>query len=189
MAAAGAANILSYAQLFICLSRSDALPNMGNCKPFHDDSIRGGRCQRKPWPQRSAWAARMAEWFNCITTFQKDIISPQAGIFYTLHPGFPLPRDLNVETLSEARAFSKAHKPRQVLVNFDAAGGNACMLLEDKSQTKASYRANKHRLVEWRRENSASSVKNIAYNRGEMDTPHFKICPHGGVELKGESRS
>jgi hypothetical protein len=110
MVVPGTANIRSYVQLFICLSRSRVLPNTGNYKPFHNDSIHGKRCQRKLGPQRSAWGVGIAEWFDYTTTFQKDIIPPQAGISYTLHSRLSLLQDLNVETLLEARTFSKAHK-------------------------------------------------------------------------------
>ncbi|GFF55723.1 hypothetical protein IFM46972_10337 [Aspergillus udagawae] len=118
MVVTGAANNLSYVQLFICLSKSRVLPNTGNYMPFHNDFIH--------------------EWFNCITNFQKDIIPPRAGISYTLHSRFSLLQDLNVETLSEARAFIKAHKPRLIVLNFDSAGGNARMMLEDNTQSAMS---------------------------------------------------
>jgi hypothetical protein len=114
------------------------LPNTGNYKPFHNDSIHGKRCQRKLGPQRSAWGVGIAEWFDYTTTFQKDIIPPQAGISYTLHSKFSLLQDLNVETLLEARTFSKAHKPRLIVLDFDAAGGNARMMLEDNTQSAMS---------------------------------------------------
>jgi acyl transferase domain-containing protein len=71
------------------------------------------------------------------------------------------------------------------LNNFDAAGGNACMLLEDfvpsatvtqrkadprlshvitmSARTKAAYAQNKRNLIEWLRANPAARIEDVAY--------------------------
>lgn len=131
-------------------------------------------------------AAGMAELLKCIMMFQKDIIPPQAGMPHLLNPRFPPLSEFNIEIPSEPRAFNKeSHQPRRILLNnFDAAGGNACMLLEDftpagneqgavdprsshvivtSARTRASYHANKGKLVEWLRANPAARIEDVAY--------------------------
>lgn len=131
-------------------------------------------------------AAGMAELIKCIMMFQKDIIPPQAGMPHALNPRFPPLSELNIEIPSEPRAFNKErHKPRRILLNnFDAAGGNACMVLEEfipagnkqgaadlrsshvivtSARTRASYHSNKSKLVEWLRANPATRIEDVAY--------------------------
>ena len=131
-------------------------------------------------------AAGMAGLLKCIMMFQKDIIPPQADMPHALAPRFPPLSELNIEIPSEPRAFGKeSHRPRRVLLNnFDAAGGNACMLLEDftsagneqgaadprsshvivtSARTRASFHANKGKLVEWLRANPAARIEDVAY--------------------------
>ena len=129
-------------------------------------------------------AAGIGELLKCIMMFQKDIIPPQTGMPHTLNPKFPSLSQLNIEIPSEPRAFKKkSNKPRRILVNnFDAAGGNACMVLEDhtpgfkgaadprsshvvttSARTRASYHANKIKLVDWLRANPAARIEDIAY--------------------------
>jgi 3-oxoacyl-(acyl-carrier-protein) synthase/malonyl CoA-acyl carrier protein transacylase len=133
-------------------------------------------------------AAGMAELLKCIMMFQKDIIPPQAHMPHALNPKFPPLSELNIEIPSEPRAFNKhkqSNKPRRILLNnFDAAGGNASMLLEDytpvsdkqgakdprsmhviatSARTKASFEANKRKLVEWLRANPAARTQDVAY--------------------------
>ena len=131
-------------------------------------------------------AAGMAELLKCIMMFQKDIIPPQAGMPHTLNPRFPSLSELNIEITSKPRAFHKKYpEPRRILLNnFDAAGGNACMLLEDftpateqkdvadprsshvivtSSRTRFSYQANKVKFIEWLRLNSSVRIEDVAY--------------------------
>lgn len=130
-------------------------------------------------------AAGMAELLKCIMMFQKDIIPPQASMPHALNPRFPPLSELNIEIPSEPKAFNrKSQQPRRILLNnFDAAGGNACMLLEDftagneqhaadprsnhvvvsSARTKASYHANKVKLVEWLQANPGARIENVAY--------------------------
>lgn len=137
-------------------------------------------------------AAGMAELLKCVMMFQKDIIPPQAGMPHALNPRFPSLSDLHIEIPSEPRAFrKKPGEPRRILLNnFDAAGGNACMVLEDytppsqpghehllaaandvrsghtivtSARTKAAHRANKRKLVEWLRANPTARIEDVAY--------------------------
>lgn len=131
-------------------------------------------------------AAGMASLLKCIKMFQTDTIPPQAGMPHALNPRFPPLSELNVEIPSEPKAFEKLSGPRRILLNnFDAAGGNACLLLEDYSddtagtnkgadprsshvvatsaRTQAAHRANRRRLLEWLRANPTVSIQDVAY--------------------------
>ena len=131
-------------------------------------------------------AAGMAELLKCIMMFKKDIMPPQAGMPHALNPKFPPLSELNIDIPSEPKVFNKEPgKPRRILLNnFDAAGGNACMLLEDfvpvgdkhraadprashvvtsSARTKASHHANKDKFVQWLRTNPAARIEDIAY--------------------------
>ena len=130
-------------------------------------------------------AAGMSELLKCIMMFQKDTIPPQAGMPHALNPKFPPLADLNIEIPSEPKPFTKeSTNPRRILLNnFDAAGGNACMVLEDymvnherdaadprpshvvttSARTRASYDANKQQLIEWLRANPSARIEDVAY--------------------------
>ena len=131
-------------------------------------------------------AAGMAELLKCIMMFQKNIIPPQAGMPHALNPRFPPLSELNIEIPSEPKVFNKdSHQPRRILLNnFDAAGGNACMILEDftlanneqsvadprsghviatSARTRAAYHANKDNLVKWLRANPTAKIEDVAY--------------------------
>lgn len=152
-------------------------------------------------------AAGMAELLKCIMMFQKDIIPPQAGMPHALNPRFPPLSELNIEIPSEPRAFNKEpHQPRRILLNnFDAAGGNACMLLEDftpanneqgaadprsshvivtSARTRASYYANKGKLVEWLRANPAARIEDVAYTTTarRMHHPFRFACTASSIQ-------
>jgi len=131
-------------------------------------------------------AAGMAALLKSIMMFKNNLIPPQAGMPHALNPRFPPLSELNIEILSEPKQYEKqTGKPRIILLNnFDAAGGNACMLLEDftsanvqhettdprsshvvatSARTKAAYHENKRRLAEWLRANPTTNVKDLAY--------------------------
>lgn len=152
-------------------------------------------------------AAGMAELLKCIMMFQKDIIPPQAGMPHTLNPRFPSLSEFNIEIPSEPRAFKKeSHQPRRILLNnFDAAGGNACMILEEftpagnehgaadprsshvvvsSARTRASYHANKGKLVEWLRANPAARIEDIAYTTTarKMHHPFRFACTVSSIQ-------
>lgn len=133
-------------------------------------------------------AAGMAELLKCIVMFQKDIIPPQAGMPHAINPRFPPLKDINIEIPSEPKAFKRSsesqHKVRRILLNnFDAAGGNACLVLEDynagakdavdprsthvvttSARTQAAHHANKGKLVKWLRENRHVRLQDLAYS-------------------------
>jgi iterative type I PKS product template protein len=132
-------------------------------------------------------AAGMAELLKCIKMFQTNTIPPQAGMPHALNPKFPPLADINIVIPSEPRPFERSSgSPRRILLNnFDAAGGNACMLLEDfvpsatvtqrkadprlshvitmSARTKAAYAQNKRNLIEWLRANPAARIEDVAY--------------------------
>ncbi|KAF2258098.1 ketoacyl-synt-domain-containing protein [Lojkania enalia] len=132
-------------------------------------------------------AAGLAELLKCVMIFQKKTIPPQVGMPHALNPKFPSLSTLNMEIPSEPRTFDRTSdgRPRRILLsNFDAAGGNACLLLEDyhavdnnkygadprsyhvivtSARTQASHQVNKRRLIEWLRGNSAVRVQDVAY--------------------------
>ena len=131
-------------------------------------------------------AAGMAELTKSIMMFKHDTIPPQAGMLHALNPKFPPLKDLNIDIPSEPRKFLKHDdKPRRILLNnFDAAGGNSCMLLEDhyannvkdsavdprtahvvtiSARTKAAFEANKIRIAEFLRSNPTTKLQDVAY--------------------------
>lgn len=139
----------------------------------------------------SEGAAGMASLLKCIMMFKTDTIPPQAGMPHALNPNFPPLSELNVEIPAEAKEFKKTRsgEPRRILLNnFDAAGGNACLLLEDwdgshlpmpqledttdtrsshvvtvSSRTQAAHKANKQNLLTWLRDNATARLADIAY--------------------------
>lgn len=133
-------------------------------------------------------AAGMAELLKSIKMFQENTIPPQAHMPHALNPNFPPLRELNLEIPSASRVFSRASPdvPRRILLNnFDAAGGNSCMLMEDyvaphdsnrstfdprsahvvtvSARTKAALEGNKRHLVEWLKPNPDPGLHNTAY--------------------------
>jgi iterative type I PKS product template protein len=127
-------------------------------------------------------AAGMAELLKCIKMFQTNTIPPQAGMPHDLNPKFPPLADINITIPSEPAPFDKSGTRRVLLNNFDAAGGNACLLLEDfapaaarlddprpshvittSARTKAAYAQNKSNLIAWLRANPQARIQDIAY--------------------------
>ncbi|KAJ4382620.1 hypothetical protein N0V86_001842 [Didymella sp. IMI 355093] len=132
-------------------------------------------------------AAGMAELLKCIKMLQTTTIPPQAGMPHELNPKFPSLADMNIDIPSKARPFdTAAGLPRRILINnFDAAGGNACLLLEEpahvtasdhrpvdprscyvvtvSARTKVAFIKNKERMVDWIRANPTAKVEDLAY--------------------------
>ncbi|KAI0158059.1 beta-ketoacyl synthase domain-containing protein [Xylariaceae sp. FL1272] len=150
-------------------------------------------------------AAGMVSLLKCIKMFQTDTIPPQAGMPHPLNPRFPPLSEINVEVPAEPKPFKKAlgaaDQPRRILLNnFDAAGGNACMLLEDytppnddgvelpvdprsshvftvTARTQPSHDANKLRLIQWLRENPEVRIQDLAYTTTARRMHHpFKFA-------------
>ncbi|KAK4446924.1 Non-reducing polyketide synthase rads2 [Podospora aff. communis PSN243] len=130
-------------------------------------------------------AAGMASLLKCLRMFGTDTVPPQAGMPHALNPRFPPLSELNIEIPSESKPFPKTQssQPKRILLNnFDAAGGNACMLLEEYShslpsetdprsshvvvtsaRTLAAHHANKRKLLEWLRSNPTVRIEDVAY--------------------------
>ncbi|KAH8706037.1 non-reducing polyketide synthase [Talaromyces proteolyticus] len=140
----------------------------------------------------SEGAAGMASLLKCIMMFKTDTIPPQAGMPHALNPNFPPLSELNIEIPAEPKEFKKkpgSGEPRRILLNnFDAAGGNACLLLEEwedgrtavmeeqhvadprssyvvavSSRTHAAHKANRRNFLEWLRANTTLRLADIAY--------------------------
>lgn len=103
-------------------------------------------------------------------------------------PKFPPLKDINIDIPSEPKPYPKHEngKPRRILLNnFDAAGGNSCMLIEEyrpksekqepaddvrsahvvatSAKTKNSFEANKNKLIKWLEANPNAKLQDIAY--------------------------
>ncbi|KAI9711403.1 MAG: polyketide synthase pks13 [Chrysothrix sp. TS-e1954] len=81
----------------------------------------------------SEGAAGVASLLKCILSLQKEVLPPVANMPHKLNPNFP---DLNASSIdipasSVQFRSSKDRKRRMVLNNFDASGGNTCLLVED----------------------------------------------------------
>nr|ACD39753.1 non-reducing polyketide synthase [Hypomyces subiculosus] len=129
-------------------------------------------------------SAGMASLLKCIQMFQKDIMPPQARMPHTLNPKYPSLSELNIHIPSEPKEFKAiGERPRRILLNnFDAAGGNASLILEDfpstvkenadprpshvivsSAKTQSSYHANKRNLLKWLRKNKDAKLEDVAY--------------------------
>lgn len=131
----------------------------------------------------------MSSILKSILMLQKNIIPPQAGIPHNMNPNVSkfLQKDSNIIIPTKAIEFERmAEKPKRILVNnFDAAGGNACVILEEYKQdpikkcgndsrlthvittsarTQSSYLANIRRLAGWLRRNPNTRIQDIAYS-------------------------
>lgn len=134
-------------------------------------------------------ATGMSSLLKCLTMFQRDLIPPQAGMPHALNARFPPLEELKIDIPSEARSFPPSsdplRQPRRILLNnFDAAGGNASMLLEEfpqqngpraaadarpihvfatSARTQNSLQANKRKILTWLQANPQSLIQDIAY--------------------------
>lgn len=135
-------------------------------------------------------AAGMSSLLKCIMMFQKSVIPPQAGLPHALNPRYPDLSKVNIEIPTVPMEFKRTgQKPRRILLNnFDAAGGNASILLEDyvappdtmeekllpvdprtshviaiSAKTKASFEMNSRNLIQWLEENETTKLQDLAY--------------------------
>lgn len=78
-------------------------------------------------------AAGIASLLKCVLMLREEFIPPVANMPHALNPRFPDLKALGVEIPSQRVAFPYRPDQRRRIVinNFDAAGGNACLLLED----------------------------------------------------------
>lgn len=133
--------------------------------------------------------------------FEKNVIPPQAGMPHRINPKLDrLLQDSTITIPAEACHFNpKAeNEPRHILINnFDAAGGNSCLLLEDPrgpwhladneteqvcqwsshvivttAKTPSALHNCKHNLVKWLRENPDARVQDVAYTTNARRKHH-----------------
>lgn len=132
----------------------------------------------------------MSSLLKCILMLQKNMIPPQAGLPNTLNPKFAPLSESRITIHEEATSFEPGDEPRRLLLNnFDAAGGNACVLIEEytrparasadadadkhlpwsnhvvvaSGKTEASLSGNKHKLLDWLRANADARIQDVAY--------------------------
>ncbi|KIA76012.1 polyketide synthase [Aspergillus ustus] len=132
-------------------------------------------------------AAGAVSVIKSVMALQRRIIPPQPGVPFKVNHNYPDLKNLNVRI---ADAQIEFHKPtggngkRKVMVNnFDAAGGNSCLILEEapehakKSQdprahhtvvlsarTSASLKNNKERLLEYLIAHPGTELADLAYS-------------------------
>ncbi|KAK8099816.1 conidial yellow pigment biosynthesis polyketide synthase [Apiospora kogelbergensis] len=180
--------------------RRDARDGDSSGGPVRDD----GRCQR-PGSQASEASSGIASVIKAILMFQKHTMPPQVGMPHALNKSFPLLEAKKIRILSKAVPFNAVKgKPRRVLINnFDAAGGNTALVLEDfekrgvkgtndnkqadarsshvvvlSAHTAVSHQANKSRLAKWLSENPAAPLADIAYTTTarRVHQPSFRFA-------------
>ncbi|KAI8163499.1 Non-reducing polyketide synthase hmp3 [Colletotrichum sp. SAR 10_70] len=132
----------------------------------------------------------VASVIKAILMFQKQILPPQAGMPHALNKQFPSLEENKIRILSRAAPFRpESGKRRRVLINnFDAAGGNTALVVEDfqgpdtkivtpgpendprsahvvvlSAHTAASHQANKSRLAKWLAANPSVRLEDVAY--------------------------
>ncbi|TID00251.1 Non-reducing polyketide synthase cla3 [Colletotrichum higginsianum] len=90
----------------------------------------------------------VASVIKAILMFQKQVLPPQVGMPHALNKQFPPLHDKKIRILSKAAPFRSASgKPRRVLINnFDAAGGNTALVLEDFQLENKNKNKNKNNL-------------------------------------------
>ncbi|KAJ5287210.1 ketoacyl-synt-domain-containing protein [Penicillium angulare] len=79
-------------------------------------------------------ASGVASIMKSVLMFKKSIIPPHIGIKGTINPSIPTQKldSLNIQIPRTKVPFCNGEKPRRILVNnFNAAGGNTSLLLED----------------------------------------------------------
>ncbi|KAK0728742.1 hypothetical protein B0T26DRAFT_768494 [Lasiosphaeria miniovina] len=135
-------------------------------------------------------AAGMSSVLKSILMLQKGVLPPQAGMPHSMNPNVLkfLQDGSSIVIPTEAAEFKGvAGKLKRILVNnFDAAGGNACVILEEYKQdptkppkgadprsshviatsarTPASHLANMRRLAAWLRANPSARIQDMAYS-------------------------
>ncbi|TLD34119.1 hypothetical protein PspLS_00335 [Pyricularia sp. CBS 133598] len=144
-------------------------------------------------------ASGIASLIKGVFMFRHQLMPPQAGMPHTLNPRLlPLLEKAGIAIPSTLDSFISAPgKPRRILINnVDAAGGNACFLLEDpagilshttadsqdaavdnhvvtvSARTLASFRENKRRLADWLRTNPDVGIADLAYTTTARRTHH-----------------
>ena len=78
-------------------------------------------------------AAGIASLLKCVLCLQKELLPPVANMPQKFNSGFPNLIAANIEIPAQNIEFrgSKDKKRRMIVNNFDASGGNTCLLVED----------------------------------------------------------
>jgi iterative type I PKS product template protein len=142
-------------------------------------------------------AAGMASVLKSIMMLQKGILPPQAGMPHGMNPNVlkHLTGDSGIVIPTKAGQFTGvADKPKRILVNnFDAAGGNACVILEEykphstiqraddprsthvistSAKTPASLLGNMRRLASFLRTTPDARIEDVAYSTTARKVHH-----------------
>lgn len=96
-------------------------------------------------------AAGIASLLKCVLMLQEEFLPPVANMPHKLNPKFPDLKALMIDIPSQRVEFKyNAEKRRRVVINnFDASGGNSCLLIEDavKPAPKAADTRSAHTIV------------------------------------------
>ncbi|KAF6830254.1 beta-ketoacyl synthase domain-containing protein [Colletotrichum plurivorum] len=142
-------------------------------------------------------AAGVSSLLKCIMMLNKGIVPPQAGMPQPLNSKFASLEQSGIVIPSQPTDFSAQERgPRRILLNnFDAAGGNACLLLEEfrrdnpptdhgervpwpsfvtvtSARTQASHQAMKKKLLGWLLGNPDVRIQDVAYTTTARRTHH-----------------
>lgn len=130
-------------------------------------------------------AAGIASLLKLVLSLQEEFLPPVANMPHKLNPKFPDLKALKIEIPSQRAEFkySAEKRRRMILNNFDASGGNSCLLIEDyvkpadkeadmrsahtiaiSSKTALSHTENKKRLLNFLRASSDDHrIEDLAY--------------------------
>ncbi|KAL3458866.1 hypothetical protein BJX64DRAFT_291773 [Aspergillus heterothallicus] len=132
-------------------------------------------------------AAGAVSVIKSVLALQKRIIPPQPGVPFKVNHNYPDLEALNVRIADDQIEFRKSvggNGKRKVMVNnFDAAGGNSCLILEEapeqakksedprthhtvvlSARTLLSLKNNKQKLLEYLTAHPDTSLANLAYS-------------------------
>lgn len=131
-------------------------------------------------------AAGIASLLKCVLSLQEEFLPPVANMPHKLNPKFPDLKALNIEIPSQRAEFKYTSDKRRriILNNFDASGGNSCLLIEDhikpvekaadgrtahtiaiSSKTALSHTENKKRLLNFLRASMDDHrIEDLAYS-------------------------
>ncbi|GJC89464.1 non-reducing polyketide synthase curS2 [Colletotrichum liriopes] len=120
---------------------------------------------------------------KAIMMFERSIIPPQAGLPGQLNPRFPPLSELNVEIPTKITEFKAAPgRPRRILLNnFDASGGNTCLLLEEPPSRETTSEAEFELPSRYTVVTSAKSLKSHEMNKQRL-LAYIKSQPNARLE-------
>lgn len=130
-------------------------------------------------------AAGIASLLKLVLSLQEEFLPPVANMPHKLNPKFPDLKALKIEIPSQRAEFkyNPEKRRRMILNNFDASGGNSCLLIEDyvkpaekeadsrsshtiaiSSKTPLSHTENKKRLLNFLRASQDDHrIEDLAY--------------------------